>query len=1049
VSSVTTQYRYLKSPHRILALGVLLCCSLQLLAQGVVERTEQDRPSSHMQPSVRKYGGHYTRERINNLRNNCLSHAWAKKLKDAAIEKAAPWAVMEDSALWALVPGQDLPRCIDVTFDRLTTGPKSLGCLKCGDEIRRFGNYPYTPDFKNKPWKLTCPSCHSVFPTNDFAKYYASAIDERGLFNPEKGDKRLLYNENHPDTDDPLHKYGVDDGYGYIDENGRAHRFIGYYVWKYWMHLNDGLAALADAFLYTGEQRYAHKAAILLDRIADVYPDMDWKPYADRGWYHSDGGSNMGKIEGSIWETGVVQKFADSYDKILSGTVNAPALFEFLQQQSERYQLPNPKGTRSLFVQNVDQRILHTAFEAVLNEQIRGNQGMHQLTVAMCAIALNTAPKTNEWLDWLFLPEGGAIPGLMVSKFDRDGTSDEGAPGYSLIWGRHIAQLAFRLNNYSAYTRYDIFKDYPQFAATFLAAYRLAALGFAIPNIGASGATGLISDKLVDPNYMALGYYHTRNPEIAIAAYRANGNIAEGLGRDIYSGDPDSLAREIQAIAESAGPRPEGGYLMSGFGMALLESGRGKSGTALVSHYGRTMKHGHRDMLNFDLLAFGKWLTPDHGYPEFATKWPSNLEWTSSTISHNTVYVNRKPQGAVWSGNTKLFKQLKGFGVFELDGRKAYPDIKQYTRTMFLLGGDGALSGDSNAYVFDIFQVSGGADHVYSFHGPPGEITHHGLLLTAQDSGTYAGKNVAKGEWATDFPIGYSHLYNVRTAVQPPSQFMLDWKAAPGYRGLSENDDIHLRLHALTLLDDVALADGDPPQNKPGNPVRLGYALLHRAGNDLNSTFVSVIEPYRERPFIKAVRRLDDPSTGVVAIRVDRMNGAIDYLLYNKTPDKTARLANGISLAGRAAFIQEMNGEVRKAILINGSKLKYKNLNLSSSGTLTGKVVKMNKELTGGGWLIVDKKLPADGSLTGHQIMIQTSTDRDACYTIRKIEPEGKGSKIFCGPIAFVRGFKGGETVIRRQLVPKDYTQGYLYDFEEGDAFEISVYQEWNADAPR
>src|SRR5690606_34250806 len=282
---------------------------------------------------------------------------------------------------------------------------------------------------------------------------------------------------------------------------------------------------------------------------------------------------------------------------------------------------------------NIDERILETAFEAVLSQQIRGNQGMHQLTVTMCAIALNKEPQTTQWLDWLFAPDGGAIPGLMISQLDRDGTSDEGAPGYSLMWGRLITELASWLADYPSYTKHNIFQDYPQFRATFLSAYRMAVLGIAVPNIGDSGETGLVTSKQVDPEFMAQGFYYTRDPEIAVAAYRANGNSALGLGRNIFLDDPDALGKEIQSIAETAGPRPEGGTLMSGFGLASLESGTGPSGMALISNYGRTIKHAHPDMLNFDLFAFGHWLTPDHGYPEFATRWASNAEWTGSTIS--------------------------------------------------------------------------------------------------------------------------------------------------------------------------------------------------------------------------------------------------------------------------------------------------------------------------------------------------------------------------------------------------------------------------------
>ena len=180
-----------------------------------------------------------------------------------------------------------------------------------------------------------------MFPTNDFGKFYASAIDERGQFDASKGDKTLLFNEAHPNPSDPMHKYGVDDGFGYIDQNGRSHKFIGYYVWKKWDYISSGLSLLADAYLYSGDKKYARKAAILLDRIADVYPEMDWKPYADKGWYHSDGGRNMGKIHGSIWETQIITSFADSYDKIISGTVDNSELYSFLKKQSKKYTIGN------------------------------------------------------------------------------------------------------------------------------------------------------------------------------------------------------------------------------------------------------------------------------------------------------------------------------------------------------------------------------------------------------------------------------------------------------------------------------------------------------------------------------------------------------------------------------------------------------------------------------------------------------------------------------------------------------------------------------------
>lgn len=986
--------------------------------------------------AARIYGGNYSKERITNLRNNCKKYEWAQRRLQAAVKKAKLWVEKSDETLWKMVPGQDLPRTIDVGYDKFGH-PKFIGCVVCGKKIFKYGNYPYTTDFEHKPWKITCPSCGSVFPTNDFGKFYESAIDEHGLFNPALGDTGLLYNTKHPDPEDPLHKFGVDDGFGYVHK-GRAYKFIGYYTWKYWRYIMNGIDALSNAFLYTGDQRYAHKAAILLDRIADVYPSMDWNPYARLGWYHSDGGSGRGKIEGSIWENSTVRRLADAYDKILSGTVNDPALYSFLKHQSEKYKLPTPKGTRALFVANVDDRILKTAFKAVLARRIWGNQGMQQLTVARCALALNTEPLTTKWLDWLFDPRGGAITGLMFNHFDRDGTSDEGAPGYAFIWGRLIAQLAGLLNNYPAYTNHNIIRDFPQFKAVFTAAYRMAVLGRAIPNVGDAGSTGLVSRSSVSPDFMALGYRYTRDSAIAIAAYRANGNSAKGLGYDIYSKQPELVHNEILSIGKRAGPRPVGGYLMSGFGLALLESGKQSSEIALVSNYGRTIRHAHLDLLNFDLFAFGHWLAPDHGYPEFATNIPSRTEWTGSTISHNTVLVNQQPQRGVWGGHSRLFAQLEDFGVFELDGRKAYRGMKAYARTMFLVGDT-----DSDAYVIDIFRVKGGQDHVYSFHGPPGTVTSKGLRLVEQRQGTYAGENISKGTKADGFPKGYSFLYNVKKDKHPPARFMIDWKAESGYRGLTDKDNIHLRMYAMTSSKDVALADGDPPQNKPGNPESLKYVLIHRKDTDLNSTFVSVFEPYREKPFIKSVHRIDEGDGTRVVIQVDKINGEVDYILYNPLSQDNINLSNGISMKGNIGYLQLKNDKAVKGILINGSLLKYGKMKLKSPGGFTGKVVRFDKKNDGKGWLLVDAKLPVDGSLTGRQIIIETAGKRDASYKIHGVQREGDLTKVLCGNISFISGIKNKVREKNNSNVSSQLNSEYLYDFREGDIFKIASYAIW------
>jgi len=55
---------------------------------------------------------------------------------------------------------------------------------------------------------------------------------------------------------------------------------------------------------------------------------------------------------------------------------------------------------------------------AVIARDILGNQGAHQSAITACALALNTDPETEAWLDWLFestpagqlSPEGTSTP---------------------------------------------------------------------------------------------------------------------------------------------------------------------------------------------------------------------------------------------------------------------------------------------------------------------------------------------------------------------------------------------------------------------------------------------------------------------------------------------------------------------------------------------------------------------------------------------------------------------------------------------------------------
>ena len=225
-------------------------------------------------------------EWIANARRNIEQMPWAAAERDVAIHRARRWLDLDDDTLWTVVAGQ--------TIGRSTNASVSKGCPQCGDGINRCGG-AFKVDVVHDPWKITCPNCSGRFPSNDFAAFYKSGKGPDGLFYPEKADRSLLYNTHHPDSNDPLCAWCVDDGTGWTDNTGESFKLIGVYGHHgIWNEIRSACQGLKRAYLLTGDPAYAHKAGILLARIADVYPGMHWSFWARLGFFNSDGLSGQG-----------------------------------------------------------------------------------------------------------------------------------------------------------------------------------------------------------------------------------------------------------------------------------------------------------------------------------------------------------------------------------------------------------------------------------------------------------------------------------------------------------------------------------------------------------------------------------------------------------------------------------------------------------------------------------------------------------------------------------------------------------------------------------
>ncbi len=753
--------------------------------------------------------------------------------------------------------------------------------------------------------RSTCPSCGEVFPKNDFGKFYESGKDSNGVFHYEKADHSLLFNADHPDPNDPLRTYGVDDSMGYRDAKGDVYRFIGYYGhYGVWTETCRALTNLSNAYIYTGDPKYARKAGLLLYRIAEFYPDMDYGFWAAKGFENSDGGSGMGKIYGRIWESGLMDSFNMAYDAVYPALDDPQLLAELSRLTGKTI---SASDLRDLYETNVIRQV----HDGLLSSKIEGNEGMYQNCMATAAIVLDEPGTTDQWLDWVFAdgdmrhttPTGGNMVSIFSQKVDDDGMGDEASPAYNSIWRSMFRSVSDLLALYPRYTRHQLVTN-PKYRKMFEAPVRLTCLDRFSPHIGDTGSTGSPGLASISASDLAYAFRAFGEPKYAQMAHMLNGNKADGLRLGIFDPEPEGISKEIEAAVVEHGQYVFRTDNMPSYGCAILRSGSGPDARALSLYYGRNTGHGHLDTLNIELFAHGLNLMPDLGYPEFAfADCASRIEWTENTISHNTVVVDRKRQQSQRLGVARFVSEGNGVSAAEVYAAKPYPQTSLYQRTIAMID-----VSDEDSYLVDIFRVKGGEHHMYSLHGPEGDVETQGLSLVDQPKGTLAGENVEPyadlglmknhGADAT----GYQYLYDVRRDPKPSAQPSITYKVVDTWHLLKEPKDVRLRMTLVNPPGEVILAHGDPPRNKRGNPKNLWYVLSPHEANQ--STFVTVIEPYAGSPLISKIERTDDGDT--VTLTITTASGRVDTIISALEPVR--RKVAGVEFAGRFAVISQENG---------------------------------------------------------------------------------------------------------------------------------------------
>jgi hypothetical protein len=854
-------------------------------------------------------------------------------LVESLRQATAPLMAMSDEELWEFIPPPDLPRALNVRF--------GFDCPIHGKEIFRLGgHYPWiiSPD---APFKVKCPVGGEVYPTNDFEAYFKA------------GRKEKL------DTTQPY----LDDGYGWLDAEGNRYWFVGYYVfWQRWRRdVISGVANLARLYLRTGDAAVGHKAGVMLARLAQIYPQMDYSTQA----YHNGKwpAAIPGKILDYIWEVGNTATFATAFDDAYDA-LGEPALVEFCRAKG----IENP--TEFIRVNLVEE-----GARAVMDGKLHSNM-THQATLLHLAKVLdNEDPAkgltTQQMVDWVMWG-GGEMGTLLYNGVTRDGAGSENTPGYNGIWWSSFYDLADKLRPLG----YDLWADgrLKRMSDYYI---DVTVAGDYAPSTGDCNGNIPPQGKIWDEANFRRAFREYGDERFAKVLIR--------MGVDpkaLYPGISDEEAEQLRERAKDLGLRSRD---LGGWGMSILDAGSGERAHAVTMYYGSQGGwHGHLDRLNIEYLARGVAFTPEMGYP---AHWGHKADlWTRGSPSHNIVMVNGEPQHGKPAGHLNSLAESPTFRLMDASAEVVYPEmVSQYRRAVAMVE-----AGDGDAYLLDVFRVSGGEQHDYLMHGLGDcAVRTRGIVFGEPRPGTLAGEEIPFG--AEDPDNGFQYLSSPRFA-ELRGGFAVGW----GKRGGPA-----LWFHALEGTAQQAIVCDAEPEIREDNYRSIQYLVLRNRGEDLTSAFAGVLEPVHGKRTLRSVSRLQplEAPEGAVAVRV-RLADRTDVLVSNPQPDQQMRLPRGITAAAEFAAFAEDEGGLRAATLVNGSLLATREWSVESSGPVVARILEINHK---GNTLVIDRPIARPESMVG-QALVAWEGSHSTSYTIKGIAAHPRGALISLGDVAPLEG---------------------------------------------
>jgi len=407
--------------------------------------------------------------------------------------------------------------------------------------------------------------------------------------------------------------------------------------------------------------------------------------------------------------------------------------------------------------------------------------------------------------------------------------------------------------------------------------------------------------------------------------------------------------------------------LMPAYGTLSLGAGSGSQAFQLNQNFSGDNNHMRADMCAFVLWAFNNPYLDNIRYYNGAI----GRNFGEQMLAYNTITIDRSnlspyaDADTYGNGDLTIYEPgNNGLAMTEIDGQRSYSSkASRFQRLLLMNTVDLA-----KPYVVDVFRVTGGTTHDYTFHGAMlWNQTAQTTFLLVTNSNPYP---MLEGSetWDPVNDVPYYGFWRNVSSNAAPGNFQITYSDTGG-----SHRDTRLWMTADPNVYNVYLGTTPVPARDNNTPtnffnsqglVRPSAIIRHRIpSGTLQDLFVSVIEPFNTGVSnIVSVTRL--PMSGTtnesVGLRIAFKDGRIDtYIVNLRNPQiagatggsATVATADGqYSLTGRVGLHVDRTGGDSRVWTMNATDFKYawREFTTATNTYFSGLIAGETRKLTGG-----------------------------------------------------------------------------------------------------